>query len=491
MKFIKSDTSLRIQLSDTDRGKFTETPYQFISCISNDGVNIIIESSVDPNNQDLIYDYASVSEPLTANINILTEVLSCWVLEKARLSRDENGDRYIQHFPDVSSTGCWGVISHDACPNVLQAVGNTLYFDGFPLGGGGGGITTVDNGLNENPVGNARLGGLLIEPTSIVQNQHSFQITSPITTGGNTSFYSFPVLPDQGIIGISGTGGSLEVDGNSVNIRASVTTNINIITQDVANSTAINGQTLTLINSTTGQCEWQSPPPEYYRQTWNFNEQTIALAGWTQVLGLGGGTITFLPGEINHNGIFRIAAGGTGSGGAIATVVTAARLGGTTTTNKPFDLGDRTKIEMMVRFPSFQILTTYSINYRIGLIGDNIADFGVFFAMDTQNFAGQLAGRLYGVRVAGPAQVADTGIDIVAGQWYKLGIEINETLGIHNFYVNDVFVGQTTGNLTGAKATLSAGVWNRVTTTMTIPHQLDVDYFHVESPGQIIDTNYL
>jgi hypothetical protein len=256
MKFIKGDTSLRIQLSDTDRGKFTETPYEFISCVSNDGVNIIIESNIDPVSQDLIYAYVSVSEPVTANINILTEILSCWILEKSRVPKDVNGDRYIQHFPDVSSTGCWGVISHAACPNVLQAVGNTLYFDGLPLGGGGG-ITTVDNGLNESPAGNARLGGTLIQPTSIDQGPNSFIITSPIVTGGNTSFYSFPVLPDQGVIGISGTGGAFEVDGNSLNIRATVSSNINMITQDVANSTAINGQVLTLINAITGECEWQ------------------------------------------------------------------------------------------------------------------------------------------------------------------------------------------------------------------------------------------
>lgn len=166
MKFIKGDTSLRIQLSNTDKGKFTETPYQFISCIYNNGTQIIIESNIDPNPQNLTYSYASVTEPVTANINILTEILSCWVLEKSRLPKNENGDRYIQHLPDVTSTGCWGIISHDACPNVLQAVGNTLYFDGQPLGAGGGGaLVSADNGLEVNPSGNVRMGGTLIQDT--------------------------------------------------------------------------------------------------------------------------------------------------------------------------------------------------------------------------------------------------------------------------------------------------------------------------------------
>jgi hypothetical protein len=244
MKFIKGDTSLRIQLSDTDRGKFTETPYEFISCVSNDGVNIIIESNIDPVSQDLIYAYVSVSEPVTANINILTEILSCWILEKSRVPKDVNGDRYIQHFPDVSSTGCWGVISHAACPNVLQAVGNTLYFDGLPLGGGGG-ITTVDNGLNESPAGNARLGGPLVVNTNI--NVQAF---------GPGSYFSI----DGG-----NTGGLFEIDENTPNwslysgngpLTLGSANSLMIQTPNVG--TGLAGYVLTL-NNNTGSCEWAAP----------------------------------------------------------------------------------------------------------------------------------------------------------------------------------------------------------------------------------------
>lgn len=187
---------MRIQLSNTDKGKFTETPYEFISCISNNGTQIIIESNIDPNAQNLVYSYATVTEPVTANINILTEVLSCWVLEKSRVPKNENGDRYIQHFPDVTSTGCWGIISHDACPNVLQAVGNTLYFDGLPLGGGGGAITTVESGLYLFNPTTARLGGLMLEDVLIdgdtnwridISNVTNFVVNSLSTVGLNTN----------------------------------------------------------------------------------------------------------------------------------------------------------------------------------------------------------------------------------------------------------------------------------------------------------------
>lgn len=245
MKFIKGDTSLRIQLSNTDKGKFTETPYEFISCISNNGTQIIIESNIDPGSQNLVYSYATVTEPVTANINILTEVLSCWVLEKSRLPKNENGDRYIMHFPDVTSTGCWGVISHDACPNVLQAVGNTLYFDGLPLGGGGSSITTVDNGLNESPAGNARLGGPLVVNTTI-----------SIAAAGPGSYFS--------IDGIN-TGGLFELDENSSTwtlysgtapLTLGSQTDLILSTPNVG--TGLAGYVLTL-NNNTGSCEWSLP----------------------------------------------------------------------------------------------------------------------------------------------------------------------------------------------------------------------------------------
>jgi len=244
MKFIKGDTSLRIQLSNTDKGKFTETPYEFISCISNNGTQIIIESNIDPNAQNLTYSYATVTEPVTANINILTEVLSCWVLEKSRLPKNENGDRYIQHFPDVTSTGCWGIISHDACPNVLQAVGNTLYFDGQPLGAGGGGaLVSADNGLEVNPSGNVRMGGTLIQDTYTDAQGFEYFMNN---------FSTWRVQ-----VGAGDPFGAIYLDATRA--RLSSGTSIELGTARQNAGTAVINQILYLKNASTGEVEYRHP----------------------------------------------------------------------------------------------------------------------------------------------------------------------------------------------------------------------------------------
>jgi len=163
-KLIKGDTSLRYQLDNTNKGKFTEIPYEFITCISVSGTNIVIDSDIDPNPQNIIIPYASITAPTSANITQLKEILWCWVLSKSRKPNDENGDPYILVTPEVEP--CFGVIAHNSCPYVLQNVGGILYWDGSPIAGApGSGILSVDNGLTENPVGNAQLGGTLIQDT--------------------------------------------------------------------------------------------------------------------------------------------------------------------------------------------------------------------------------------------------------------------------------------------------------------------------------------
>lgn len=59
-----------------------------------------------------------------------------------------------------------------------------MYWNGDPLGGGGG-ITTVDNGLNESPAGNARLGGPLVVDTNI--NVQAFGPGSYFSIDGGNS----------------------------------------------------------------------------------------------------------------------------------------------------------------------------------------------------------------------------------------------------------------------------------------------------------------
>lgn len=163
-KIIKGDTSLRYQLDNTNKGKFTEIPYEFITCISVSGTNIVIDSDIDPNPQNIIIPYASITAPTSANITQLKEILWCWVLSKSRKPNDENGDPYILITPEVQP--CFGVIAHNSCPFVLQNVGGVLYWDGNPIAGApGSGILTLDNGLTENPLGNGQLGGALIQDT--------------------------------------------------------------------------------------------------------------------------------------------------------------------------------------------------------------------------------------------------------------------------------------------------------------------------------------
>lgn len=167
----KGDTSLRIELNDTDKYKnWSESPYEVISCISDDGINIIISSNIDPNPTDITLSYALIIEPVTANITELRDLLRCWILTKSRSAGDdisENGDTYITIYPDVDqlgTPGCYTVIPSASCPYVLQNSGGTLYFNGLPLsGGGGGGFTTAESGVYAPNATTVRLGGAFLE----------------------------------------------------------------------------------------------------------------------------------------------------------------------------------------------------------------------------------------------------------------------------------------------------------------------------------------
>lgn len=238
MRFIQANTSLRIELNNTDKYKYTETPYMFITCVSVVGTNIVITSTQDPNNQDLIYPYASVIEPVTANINELKEVLWCWILSNSRKDNDINGDPYIMHLPDVDP--CFGVISSAACPGVLQNVNSVLYFDGLPVGGGSG-FTVAESGVYAPIATTVRLGGPFLE--DIYHDASGFEYfcnnfsTWRVQLGVGDPFAA--ILCDAARTRISRGTGALE-----------------IATPGVNSSTAIVGSQLALIDAATGSTEY-------------------------------------------------------------------------------------------------------------------------------------------------------------------------------------------------------------------------------------------
>lgn len=183
-KIIKGDTALRYQLDNNNKGKFTEIPWEFITCISVSGTNIVIDSDIDPNPQNIVIPYAAITEPVTASITNLKELLWCWVLSKSRKHSDENGDKYIYIIPDVDP--CFGVIDDLSCEYVLQNVNGTLYWNGDPLSGGG--VTTVESGLYQFNPTTARLGGILLEDVRIDGDGFRVDFTnlSNFTVNGNS-----------------------------------------------------------------------------------------------------------------------------------------------------------------------------------------------------------------------------------------------------------------------------------------------------------------
>lgn len=241
-KLIKSDTALRYQLEDNNKGKYSEIPYEFITCISVSGTNIVIDSDIDPNPQNIIIPYASITAPTSANITQLKEILWCWVLSKSRKSNDENGDPYILITPEVEP--CFGVIAHNSCPYVLQNVGGILYWDGSPIAGApGSGILSVDNGLTENPVGNARLGGTLIQDT--------------YTDAAGFEYFmnNFSIWRVQ--LGAADPSAAISLDVTRVRIANS--TAVEIGTPRVIAGTASINQIAYLKNAGTGETEFRHP----------------------------------------------------------------------------------------------------------------------------------------------------------------------------------------------------------------------------------------
>jgi len=240
-KLIKGDTALRYQLEDNNKGKFTEIPWEFITCVSVSGTNLVIDSDIDPNPQNIIIPYASITAPTSANITELKEMIWCWILSKSRKPNDENGDPYILITPEVEP--CFGVIAHDSCPYVLQNVGGVLYWDGSPIGGAGTGITTVDNGLNENPAGNARLGGSLIEDTYTDADGFEYFMNN---------FSTWRVQ-----VGAGDPFGAIYLDATRA--RLSSGTSIELGTARQNAGTAVINQILYLKNASTGEVEYRHP----------------------------------------------------------------------------------------------------------------------------------------------------------------------------------------------------------------------------------------
>lgn len=160
MKFIQLEQKLQLF---TNIGKYNETSY-WGTDITNDGVNIIITNLYDPNFQDVTVAYVDITEPVTATIDELTDILRCWVL---------TGIDAIKVLNDTP----WLL---DADCDALQNVGGDLYFKGLLVSGGGGGnVVTADNGLNftgGNP-NNITLGGALLQDTTVDTNGFLFQFS--------------------------------------------------------------------------------------------------------------------------------------------------------------------------------------------------------------------------------------------------------------------------------------------------------------------------
>jgi len=242
-KIFKAQNGIRYQLDDLNSGLYTTIPYMSETILTVIGTDINVENPIDPTIDDFLIDWTLVSSPVTATPQELVDLMYCWISDEL-----PNVITLLTDTPVVFEADC----------NALQNFGNDLYWRGQLLSTGGGtGISTVDNGLTENPAGNAQLGGLITQPTTIeLVDTNSFQVTSPIGTGGNTSIYMFPVVPDQGIVGFNGSGGIVEIDSAAVKISATASTNVNIKTNLVANSVAMQGQVMTLMDISTGQVEF-------------------------------------------------------------------------------------------------------------------------------------------------------------------------------------------------------------------------------------------
>jgi len=242
-KLFKKDNGIRYQLTDTNTGEFTTIPYEVSTVLTVIGTDINVQSPIDPNPLDFLIDWTLVSSPITATPQDLVDLMYCWISEE---------------LPDVITYLTDTPVVYDADCNALQSFNNDLYWRGQLISTGGAtGISTVDNGLSENPAGNAQLGGQIIQPTTVeLVDVNSFQITSPITIGGNTSIYMFPVVPDAGIVGLTGSGGIFEIDSATIKIIAPTSSQLQLRTPGVSGSTAVVGNVLSLVDAVTGQVEY-------------------------------------------------------------------------------------------------------------------------------------------------------------------------------------------------------------------------------------------
>lgn len=242
-KLFKKDNGIRWQQDDLNTGLFTTIPYETSTVLTVIGTDINVQSPIDPTPLDFLIDWTQVISPVTATPQELVDLMYCWISDEL-----PNVITMLTDTPVVFEADC----------NALQNFGNDLYWRGQLLSTGGGtGISTVDNGLSENPAGNAQLGGQITQPTTVeLVDANSFQITSPLTVGGNTSFYMFPIVPDQGIVGLTGSGGIFQIDSATIKMIAPFGSSLQLRTSEVSGSTRLAGQVLTLTDAVTGAVEY-------------------------------------------------------------------------------------------------------------------------------------------------------------------------------------------------------------------------------------------
>jgi len=244
-KLFKKDNGIRYQLDDTNTGEYTTIPYMVETVLTVVGTDINVSNPIDPTMDDFTIDWTLVSSPVTASAQDLVDLMYCWISEEL-----PNVITWLTDTPVVYDAGC----------NALQSFSNDLYWRGVLISGGGGaGLTTADNGLDLSTPTNVQLGGDLIQTTQLTLDgtANNFFLTSPLTTGGNTSIYMIPSVLDKGTVGMSGTAGAVQVDGSNISLSVAGSGSIIVKTPNVLNSIATQNQVLTLVNVTSGEVEYK------------------------------------------------------------------------------------------------------------------------------------------------------------------------------------------------------------------------------------------